>query len=89
MQTAHGQRTIDLSISMISLTCSILGKLETGHLHRIKHTEKRLSKIFANLGDEHPIENAMVVLKKYKKFYKEKHWEKMIEWKARIIENMN
>ena len=87
-QTAHGQRTIDLSINMISLTCSILGKLETSRLHRIKRKEKRISKRSTNIDNEHAVEDAMTVLKKYKRYYKEAHWERMIEWKARIIENM-
>ena len=87
-QTAHGQRTVDLSINMISLTCGILGKLETGRLHRIKHKEKRLSKRNSSIDNEHAVEDAMTVLKKYKRYYKEAHWERMIEWKARIIENM-
>lgn len=87
-QTAHGQRTVDLSINMISLTCSIMGELEIRRLHRIKRIEKRLLKKNADIDEEHAVEDAMVVLKKYKKYYKEDHWEKMIECKARIIENM-
>lgn len=87
-QTAHGQRTVDLSINMISLTCSIMGELEIRRLHRIKRIEKRLLKKNADIDEEHAVEDAMVVLKKYKKYYKEDHWEKTIECKARIIENM-
>ena len=89
MQTAHGQRTISLSINMISQTCNILGKLEIQRLNRIRRKEKRLTKKVSEINEKHAVEDAMVVLKKYKNYYKEHCWEKMIEWKARIIENMN
>ena len=89
-QTAHGQRTVDLSINMVSLTCNVLGELEIGRLNRIRHQEKRLSKKLAKEHEaKHAVEDAMVVLKMYRKHYKESRWEKMIECKARIIENMN
>lgn len=91
-QNAHGQRTIDLSINMISLTCNVFGGMELGRLNRIRHADIRLAKKLKEYSEAnsktHAVEDAMTILKAYKKYYKEISWEEMIECKARTIENM-
>lgn len=48
-------------------------------------------KVIKKIGDKsekHAVEDAMAILKECKKYYKEDAWDKMIECKGRIIENM-
>lgn len=87
-QNALGQRTIDLSLKMLTNTCNVFGGLEIGQLSRIAHRDARLSKKIEVNQDTHAVEDAMIVLKVYKKYYEVSAWEKMIECKGRIIENM-
>lgn len=85
---ALGQRTIDLSLKMLSLTCNVFGKLEVSQLNHISHKDMRLAKEVEKESRTHAVEDAMDILKVYRKYYKESAWEKMIECKGRIIENM-
>ena len=87
-QNALGQRTIDLSLKMLSLSCNTFGGLELGRLNRISHRDARLIKKIEGNSETHAVEDAMFIFKTYKKFYQEADWEKMIECKGRIIENM-
>lgn len=87
-QNALGQRTIDLSLKMLSLSCNTFGELELGRLNRISHRDARLIKKIEGNSETHAVEDAMLIFKTYKKFYQESDWEKMIECKGRIIENM-
>ena len=87
-QNALGQRTIDLSLKMLSLSCNVLGGLELSQLNRISRRDARLAKKVDGKREKHAVEDAMAIFKKYKKYYKELAWEKMIECKGRIIENM-
>lgn len=87
-QNALGQRTIDLSLKMLSLSCNTFGGLELGRLNRISHRDARLIKKIEGNSETHAVEDAMHIFKTYKKFYQESDWEKMIECKGRIIENM-
>lgn len=87
-QNALGQRTIDLSLKMLALSCNVFGGQDLGRLNKISHTDARLAKKLQGKKGKHAVEDAMIIFKKYKRFYKESDWEKMIECKARIIENM-
>jgi len=87
-QNALGQRTIDLSLKMLTLSCNVFGELGIGQLNRISRRDARLTKKIEEQKDTHAVEDAMTIFKAYKKYYKEDAWEKMIECKARIIENM-
>ena len=87
-QNALGQRTIDLSLKMLSLSCNTFGGLELGRLNRISRKDARLIKKLEGNSETHAVEDAMLILKTYKKLYLEGDWEKMIECKGRIIENM-
>ena len=83
-----GQRTIDLSLIMIEKTCSVFGEIEIDKLKRICKKDSYLVKKKNEDMQKHAVEDAMIILKYYKKYYKEEQWDKMIECKGRIIENM-
>lgn len=87
-QNALGQRTIDLSLKMLTLSCNVFGGLEISRLNRISHRDARLVKKIEGNSETHAVEDAMIIFKTYKKYYDEPAWEKMIECKGRIIENM-
>lgn len=83
-----GQRTIDLSLTMLQITCSVFGELELKKLKRfIRKDVSLLKKVEAN-KQKHAVEDAMIILKQCKHYYREEQWDKMIECKGRIIENM-
>ena len=73
---------------MLSLSCNTFGGLELGRLNRISRKDARLIKKLEGNSETHAVEDAMLILKTYKKLYLEGDWEKMIECKGRIIENM-
>lgn len=87
-QNALGQRTIDLSLKMLSLSCNTFAGLELGRLNLISRRDAHLIKKIGGSSETHAVEDAMRIFKKYKRYYREAAWEKMIECKGRIIENM-
>lgn len=87
-QNALGQRTIDLSSKMLSISCKTLGGLQLGQLRKIRKKDISATKKHITTSEKHAVEDAMNVFKMYKKHYIDSDWEKMIECKGRIIENM-
>ena len=73
---------------MLTLSCNVFGGLEISRLNRISHRDARLAKKIEGNSETHAVEDAMIIFKTYKKYYDEPAWEKMIECKGRIIENM-
>ena len=87
-QGVLGQRTIDLSLIMIENTCSVFGEIDIDKLKKFCRKDSRLMKKKKEEMQKHAVEDAMVILKNYKRYYTEEQWDKMIECKGRIIENM-
>lgn len=87
-QGVLGQRTIDLSLIMIENTCSAFGEIEINKLKKFCKKDSHLMKKKNEDMQKHAVEDAMIILKNYKRYYKEEQWDKMIECKGRIIENM-
>ncbi|MDY4769491.1 MAG: hypothetical protein SO267_01975 [Lachnospiraceae bacterium] len=83
-----GQRTIDLSLIMIDNTCDAFGDLDIPKLKKYKKRDIKVIKKIGDKSEKHAVEDAMAILKECKKYYKEDAWDKMIECKGRIIENM-
>lgn len=83
-----GQRTIDLSLVMIEATCSVFGEMELNKLKAFTRKDKRIMRNISEKHMKHAVEDAMVILKQCKKYYAEDRWDRMIECKGRIIENM-
>lgn len=83
-----GQRTIDLSYNMLSIVCKCFGGLDDTTIKRYSKKDKKSVKKFAGFNNEHAVEDAMSVYKIYQKLFPEHEWEKLIEYKGRIIELM-
>lgn len=83
-----GQRTIDLSYNMLSIVCKCLGGLDDTTIKRYSKKDKKSVKKFEGFNNEHAVEDAMSVYKIYQKLFPEHEWEKLIEYKGRIIELM-
>ena len=89
LKTEHlGQRTIDLSYTMLKIAGNVFGLLGEFELKKISKKDFRLSKKSFNINNKHAVEDAMDIFKKYKKYYSEDQWDKLIECKGRIIELM-
>lgn len=83
-----GQRTIDLSYNMLSIVCKCFGGLDDTTIKRYSKKDKKSVKKFEGFNNEHAVEDAMSVYKIYQKLFPEHEWEKLIEYKGRIIELM-
>ncbi|MBR3237855.1 MAG: hypothetical protein IKF99_05400 [Oscillospiraceae bacterium] len=83
-----GQRTIDLSYTMLKIAGNVFGLLSEFELKKISKKDFKLRKKNYSTGNKHAVEDAMDILKKYKKYYSEDQWDKLIECKGRIIELM-
>lgn len=83
-----GQRTIDLSYYMLSIVCKRFGGLDDTTIKRYSKKDKRSAKKFEGFNNEHAVEDAMSVYKIYQKLFPDHEWEKLIEYKGRIIELM-
>lgn len=84
----HGQRTIDHSYSMLEKTSNIFALLPESELKRICRNDMKLKKKNFTVKNIHAVEDAMEILKTYKKYFDEESWDKLIECKGRIIELM-
>jgi len=84
----HGQRTIDLSYTMLKHAGNVFGLISETELKRIGKNDMKLQKKNYAVGNKHAVEDAMDILKKYKKYFDEEKWDKLIECKGRIIELM-
>lgn len=83
-----GQRTIDLSYNMLSIVCKYFGALDETTIKKYSKKDKKTVKKFKGFDNKHAVEDAMEVYKKYQKLFSESEWEKLIEYKGRIIELM-
>lgn len=83
-----GQRTIDLSYNMLSIVCKCFGGLDDTTIKRYSKKDKKSVKKFEGFNNGHAVEDAMSVYKIYQKLFPEHEWEKLIEYKGRIIELM-
>lgn len=89
MSNQHlGQRTIDLSYNMLSIVCKALSSLDDTAIKNTAKKDKKAMKKFKGFNSEHAVEDAMLVYKLYQKIFLENEWEKLIEYKGRIIELM-
>lgn len=89
LKTEHlGQRTIDLSYKMLKTVGNVFGLLSEFEIKRISKKDYRLSKQSFAVNNKHAVEDAMEIFKKYKNYYSENQWDKLIECKGRIIELM-
>lgn len=89
LRTEHlGQRTIDLSHNMLKISGDVFGLLSESELKKTSRFDLKLQKKGFRVDNRHAVEDAMEILKKYKKQYKEDQWDKLIECKGRIIELM-
>ena len=70
---------------MIENTCSAFGEIEINKLKKFCKKDSHLMKKKNEDMQKHAVEDAMIILKNYNK---EEQWDKMIECKGRIIENM-
>lgn len=84
----HGQRTIDLSYIMLKNAGNAFGLLNESQLKRISKSDMKLQKKNFDVDNKHAVEDAMEILKKYKEYFNEEKWDKLIECKGRIIELM-
>ena len=89
LRTEHlGQRTIDLSHHMLKISGDIFGLLTESELKKASKYDLKLQRKGFCVNNRHAVEDAMEILKKYKKRYGEEQWDKLIEYKGRIIELM-
>lgn len=89
LRTEHlGQRTIDLSHHMLKISGDIFGLLTESELKKASKYDLKLQRKGFCVNNRHAVEDAMEILKKYKKRYGEEQWDKLIECKGRIIELM-
>lgn len=85
----HGQRTIDLSYTMLDKTSTVFALLSESEIKSIIRNDAKLKKKNYSVNNKHAVEDAMEILKKYKKYFDEEKWEKLVECKGRIIELMD
>lgn len=83
-----GQRTIDLSRNMLSIICKTFGGLDESGIKRNSKKDRKKFKKFSSLDNKHAVEDAMIIIKIYRKLFQESEWERLVEYKGRIIELM-
>ncbi|MBO5351663.1 MAG: hypothetical protein J6A77_00005 [Lachnospiraceae bacterium] len=89
MSNQHlGQRTIDLSYNMLSIVCKTFSSLDDTVIKSMVKKDRKAVKKFKGFDGQHAVEDAMSVYKLYQKLFPEHEWEKLIEYKGRIIELM-
>ncbi len=83
-----GQRTIDLSYTIVKITGNVFGILSEFDLKKLSQKDNKMRKKNFTVDNKHAVEDAMEIFKKYKSYYNEDQWDKLIECKGRIIELM-
>jgi len=84
----HGQRTIDLSYTMIKIASTLFGSYDEFDIRKICRFDQKKLKRKELPNEKHAVEDAMQIFRNYRSKFNEEHWEKLIECKGRIVELM-
>ena len=86
----YGQRSITLAHKMLVIISGVFELIDERKLKSLSKKDRKQVDNVQKIEDEmtYSVEIAMELLKIYKGLFDEKNWDKLIEYKGRIIEVM-
>lgn len=86
----YGQRSISLAQKMLVIVSNIFELLSESELKSLSKKDRKQVNDVQKIEDEmtYSVEIAMELLKMYRRLFDEKDWDRLIEYKGRIIEVM-